>query len=96
MKKLLAAIAFLFSVQVVSAQSSEAIDNKILFRITVSESDASNAKSLKALQFGNLVKGESRTTFIVSTSEDQIPALEQELKGLFPSVSIDKEKPSKD
>lgn len=91
MKQVLVTIGFLISVQFAFSQSAGIQPTNVVFKITISDEDAVNSKALKNLQFGNLERGESRTTFIVSTSKNQSSDLKKELEKLFPSVSIQSE-----
>ena len=63
-----------------------ALDSSIQIELT--EAGAEKAKSLKGLENGKLVKGLDRTTFVISTSEQNIKALKKELKVLFPDSKV--------
>jgi hypothetical protein len=96
MQRILTLIAILITCQIASAQTNVETDKEINFRITISDSDASNAKSLKSLEFGKLEKGESRNTFTISSLKSQMLNLEQELRRIFPSVIIKEDTATQD
>ncbi len=94
MKRLLITLSLIGVFQIVSAQDKTVAENELTVKVTLADTDAQNAKSLKGIEHGKLVRGESRTVFILSTDSDNKEALIAELKTLFPTctTSVSEEK----
>ena len=93
MKTILTIFAFVLTFQTVVAQdkSAEEQSNKVI-RVELKEADASKAKSLSAISNGKLLKGESITTFLIEASEENVEAVKNELKNLFPTCKLEEVK----
>ena len=65
--------------------------NELSVKITLSDEQAVNAKSLKSIEFGELYKGINRNTFLIRTSDENLESLKRELTKMFPGCSVSKE-----
>jgi hypothetical protein len=73
-----------FAQNEVSDQEAE-----VVFRVTLSEADAVDAKGLKDLRLSEVFKGESRTVFLVKANSENIEKAKTEIEGRFDSVRIE-------
>jgi hypothetical protein len=91
MKNLIAVGSLMFLFAGTSFAQNEVTDQEAeaVFRVTLSEADAADAKSLKNLRLSEVFKGESRTVFLVKTNSDNIEKAKTEIESRFDSVRIE-------
>lgn len=88
MKNLLLILGFIGFFQIASAQDATTESTDPVIKITLSESDGERAKLLKDLKYGELFKGESKTVFLVRTTEKKMDELKSELSEVFPGCKL--------
>lgn len=77
-----------FMTQIGFAQDKAATED-LTVTITLSEAEAMKAKSLKGLEHGKLSKGLDKYTFEITTAQEELGSLKNELKTMFPTCNIE-------
>lgn len=91
MKNLIAVctLILLISASAFAQNDMKAQDREVVFRVTLSEEDATEAKSLKEMTLSKVFKGESRTVFLVRTNSMNLEKAKTEIEERFESVRIE-------